>query len=119
MASDATMQPALRLAKSPRIEDETMKSLLLLAATATLGLLAVSASTAPASAAGCYYKLYQNGRLVTGSLALQGYGHAVKQENACNRARRECNRKLDRAIKRGEVPRHGPRELRCERRPTG
>ena len=94
-----------------------MKSLLVLAGTAGLGLLAISASTAPASAAGCYYKLYQNGVLVTGPLSIQGYGQAVKQENACNRARRECNRKLERAMKRGEVPRAGPRELRCQRRP--
>jgi hypothetical protein len=96
-----------------------MKSLLVLAGTVALGLLAISASTAPASAAGCYYKLYQDGvGLVTGPLAIQGYASALKMENACDRARRECNRRLDRARKRGEVPRAEPRELRCQRRPS-
>ncbi|MEP9388606.1 hypothetical protein [Mesorhizobium sp. KR9-304] len=98
---------------------EQMKSFLMLAATAALGFVAVSASTAPAAAAGCYYKLYQDGvGLVTGKLAIQGYATAIKMENACDRARRECNRRLDRARKRGDVPRAEPRELRCQRRPT-
>lgn len=95
-----------------------MKRLLVFAATAGLGFLAVSASTAPASAAGCYYKLYQDGvGVVTGRLAIQGYATAITRENACDRARRECNRRLDRARKRGELPRAEPRELRCQRRP--
>ncbi len=93
-----------------------MKSLLMLAATAALGLVAISASTAPASAAGCYYRLYHDGHgVVTGNLSIQGYATAIKRENACDRARRECNRRFERARKRGEVPRAGPRELRCVR----
>ncbi|MEW9804984.1 hypothetical protein [Mesorhizobium marinum] len=93
-----------------------MKGLLLLAATAALGFVAVSASTAPASAAGCYYMLYQDGHgVVTGNLAIQGYASAVKRETACDRARRECNRRFERARKKGNVPRANPRELRCVR----
>jgi hypothetical protein len=93
-----------------------MKSLLILAATAGLGLLAVSASTDPAAAASCYYALYQDGQgVVQGKLGIQGFGLAAKMENACDRARRECNRKFDRARKKGNLPRAEPRELRCTR----
>ncbi len=93
-----------------------MRSLLLLAATAGLGLVAVFASTAPASAASCYYALYHDDHgVVQGKLGLQGFGLAAKMENACDRARSECNRKFDRARKRGDLPRAEPRELRCVR----
>lgn len=93
-----------------------MKTIFLLAGAAALGFVALSASTAPASAASCYYALYHDGHgIVTGKLAIVGDGHLAKKETACARARRECNRKFDRARKRGEVPRAGPRELRCVR----
>lgn len=97
-----------------------MKPLLMLAATAALGLVAISATTAPASAAGCYYRLYHDGHgIVTGPLAIRGVGHAAKLEHACNRARRECNRRFERARNRGELPRAGPRDLRCVRTAAG
>lgn len=65
-----------------------MKSLLLLAGTAAPGLVIVS-STAPAEAAGCYYRMYHDGHgLVTGKLAIQGYASAAKLDNACDRASR-------------------------------
>lgn len=93
-----------------------MRSLLMLAGAAALGFVALSASTAPASAASCYYALYHDGYgVVQGKLAIQGFGLAAKMENACNRARRECNRKFDRARKKGHLPRAEPRELRCTR----
>jgi hypothetical protein len=93
-----------------------MRSLLVLAGAAALGFAALSASTAPASAAGCYYALYQDGHgVVQGKLAIQGYATALKMENACDRARRECNRRFERARKKGNVPRAEPRELRCTR----
>lgn len=93
-----------------------MKPLFVLAGAAALGFAALSASTAPASAASCYYKLYQDGvGVVTGKLAITGDGHLAKKETACARARRECNRKFDRARKNGHLPRAAPRELRCVR----
>ena len=93
-----------------------MKNFVILAATAVLGLVAVSASTAPAAAASCYYALYHDRQgVVQGKLGFQGFGLAAKMENACNRARRECNRKFDRARKNGKLPRAEPRELRCTR----
>ena len=96
-----------------------MKTSLLLAAPALLGLAVLFGSAAPADAAGCYYKLHQDGvGIVTGDLAIQGYASALKLETACSRARRECNRRLDRARKKGNVPRADPRALRCVRRPT-
>ena len=96
-----------------------MKSLLLAAGSAVLGLVAISASTAPASAAQCYYRLYHDGHgVVTGNLGIQGYAVGFTLDNACDRARRECNRRFDRARKNGDVPRAGPRELRCIRTHT-
>lgn len=66
--------------------------------------------TAPAQAAGCYYGVFQDGR---GYIGIRGVGHAAKHSWACDRARRECNRRLERARKRGELPRGGPRDFRC------
>jgi hypothetical protein len=92
----------------------------LLAVTAALGLAAIFGSITPTEAAGCYYRLYHDGHgVVTGKLAIQGYASALKLENACDRARRECNRRLERARKKGNVPRSNPRDLRCIRTSAG
>ncbi len=78
-----------------------MKSLLLLAGTVALGLVIVSGSTAPATATSCFYELYHDGHgVVTGKLAIYGSATAFKLDNACDRARRECNRRFERARKR-------------------
>lgn len=85
-----------------------------------VGVVLASAGTSPAYAAGCYYRLHQDGHgIVTGKLAIQGYASAVTLEHACNRARRECNRRFDRARKRGDLPRGGPRDFRCIRTSAG
>lgn len=88
---------------------------------AALGLAVLSGSTAPANAAaGCYYRLYHDVHgVVMGKLAIHGYATAFKMENACDRARRECNRRFERARKKGNVPRAAPRELRCVRTGSG
>lgn len=52
--------------------------------------------TTKANAAGCYYKAVKDGRVIEG---IRGVGHAAKKKWACNRARRECNRRLDRDFK--------------------
>lgn len=97
-----------------------MKRVVTLAAAAMLGSLWVAGSSGPAEAAGCYYRLYQDGKgIVTGNLGIQGYGHAAKLKNACNRARRECNRRFERARKKGRLPRGGPRDFRCVRTSAG
>ncbi len=89
-----------------------MKKMIALAATvSSLTLLGAFVAT-PAKAAGCYYGVYMDGR---GMLGIDGSGHAAKKDWACNRARRECNRKLDRARSRGTLPRHEPRQIRCQR----
>ena len=55
-----------------------MKTIFVLAGAAALGFAALSASTAPASAASCYYKLYQDGvGVVTGKLAITGDGPEI------------------------------------------
>ena len=101
-------------------EDQDVKKILIAAGTATLGLIAIAASIAPAAAAGCYYRLYHDGHgVVTGTLAIQGYATALKLDNACDRARRECNRRFERARKKGNVPRANPRDLRCIRTSAG
>jgi hypothetical protein len=93
---------------------------LALAAAAAIGVTFISSAHEPAHAAGCYYRLYHDGHgVVTGKLAIQGYGHAAKLEKACTRARRECNWRFDRARKKGNVPRSGPRDLRCIRTSAG
>jgi hypothetical protein len=79
-----------------------MKIVASLAATAALGVMLMPALSTPARAAGCYYKAVNlEGRV----LDIRGVGHAAKLEWACNRARRECNRRLERAYRRGELPR--------------
>jgi hypothetical protein len=72
------------------------------AAIAGLALLTLLGTT-PAEAAHCRYKgITMEGRALDW---VQGNGYALKHENACNRARRECNRDLDRHYRRGDLPR--------------
>lgn len=79
-----------------------MKIIASVAATAAVGFILMAGATAPAHAAGCYYKAVSvEGRV----LDVRGYGTAFKQSNACDRARRECNRRLDRAYRNGKMPR--------------
>lgn len=95
-------------------------SFLAFAAAAGVGLGIMSASTSPAQAAYCYYRLYQDGvGVITGKLGIQGYATAIKHKNACKRARRECNRRFERARKKGRLPRGGPRDFRCVRTANG
>ena len=97
-----------------------MKHIIALAAVAAVGFGVMAATSSPASAAGCYYRLHQDGvGIITGKAAIQGYGHAVKTKRACKRARRECNRRFERARKKGWLPRGGPRDFRCVRTSTG
>ncbi len=97
-----------------------MKHALALAAAIAVGTFVTLGATSPAQAAGCYYRLYQDGHgIVGGPAATQGYGHAVKLKNACNRARRECNRRFERVRKKGLLPRGGPRDFRCVRTTAG
>lgn len=79
-----------------------MKIIALAAVAAALSVTLMAGTTAPAQAAGCYYKAVNlDGRV----LNLQAYGHATKKSRACDRARRQCNRKLDRAYRKGQMPR--------------
>jgi hypothetical protein len=90
-----------------------MKRLLALAAmTVAGGALLNAGLSSQAQAAGCYYGVYQVG---VGMIGIDGNGHAAKHEWACNRARRECNRLLERARKQARLPRGGPRDFTCKR----
>ena len=61
---------------------------------------AMHLSALPAYAAKCFYSGYdQNGIL------FHETGRAVKYSNACARAKRQCNRKLKRWMKKGKVAR--------------
>lgn len=87
----------------------TLNAAALIAAT-TLSL----GAAAPVHAAGCYYKVFDTyGRY----LQIRGVGHAAKKSWACNRARRKCNRRLDRAIRKGTLKgRHGgTRGIQCKK----
>lgn len=82
----------------------------LLQTLAAASVLAVTMGfTGSAQAAGCYYKVYN----LRGNFVLQAYGHAIKKKHACNRARRQCNRKLQRAFNRGRIK--PARGIRCKR----
>jgi hypothetical protein len=90
-----------------------MKRLIALAAlTVAGGALLNAGLSSQAQAAGCYYGVYQVG---VGMIGIDGNGHAAKHEWACNRARRECNRLLERARKQARLPRGGPRDFTCKR----
>ena len=82
-----------------------MKSFIIAAATVAVGLtvLAGSGTVTPASAAFCYYKTFSHEGRQNG--IAQGYSNGIKLKNACDRARRECNRRLDRAYRNGKAPR--------------
>lgn len=96
------------------------KSILSLAATAVVGVGIMGATTAPADAAYCYYRLKQDGvGILTGKFSIQGYAVGIKHKNACKRAQNECNRRFDRARKKGNLPRGGPRDFRCVRSGNG
>ena len=80
-----------------------MKIIASFAATAAVGFILMAGATAPAHAAGCIYvAVNMEGRILNDVI---GRGTALKQSNACDRARRECNRRLERAYRRGEMPR--------------
>lgn len=90
-----------------------MKRFLTLAAGAALGMTIFNVSlSSPAEAKTCYYGIWQDGR---GMIGTDGVGNSAKMSWACNRARRECNRKLDRARKKGTLPRGHARDFRCKR----
>lgn len=106
--------------KNDKKEERSMTRIASIAAAAALGFIAFTGTVSTANAAGCYYRLYHDGHgVVTGPLAIQGYASALKVKNACDRARRECNRRFDRARKKGNVPRGGPRDMRCIRTSAG
>jgi uncharacterized protein YdbL (DUF1318 family) len=80
-----------------------MKLIASLAATAAVGIVLMTGTAAPARAATCYYKAVKlDGRVIED---LRGMATAIKNSTACDRARRECNRRLDRAYRKGEMPR--------------
>lgn len=80
---------------------------------AIIALLLAVAVTAPAHAAACHYGIWQDGK---GMIGIDASGHAAKKTWACNRARRKCKRKLDRARRNGRLPRGASsRDIRCKR----
>lgn len=86
-----------------------LAALLAAAGVATTGI----GATTPAQAATCYYGIWMDGR---GMLGIDRSATAAKRKTACTRARRRCNRTLDRLRKSGrELPRHTPRSIRCKR----
>ncbi len=64
-----------------------------------LGVVSLTGA-APASAARCDYVAYDMNR----NLFTEG-GYALKMSEACDRARRQCNRQLERWRKQGKVAR--------------
>ncbi len=88
-----------------------MKSLIIAAGAAVIGLTMLTSTSTPASAAYCFYKTFKHEGGQIGHI--QGYAHAFKLKNACKRARRECNRRLERAYR--NPNKHIPRGVTCQR----
>jgi hypothetical protein len=78
---------------------------------ALLGVAVLLANTGTSHAArdACDYYAGDD----AGKKYAHGHAKANKMSTACDRARRECNRRLERAYRRGEVPR-GVRCVRLE-----
>ena len=82
------------------------------AAALAIGGTMFAGDYSPAQAKGCYYKAFDpSGRY----LNIRGVGHAAKQSWACNRARRKCNRRLDRALKSGKIKTNTSRGYQCKK----
>ncbi len=81
-----------------------MKLPALAAATLAVGLTFAAGAPTPANAASCTYVAvkYDGGPF---SHDIRGNGTALKRARACVRARRKCNRRLERASRHGKVPR--------------
>ena len=71
-------------------------------AVATIGASMLVGAATPAHAAGCIYKAVQHDGRV---LSLGAHGYAAKQKKACKRARKKCDRRLERAYRQGKMPR--------------
>lgn len=79
-----------------------MKILSLAVMTVGISLGAMLSAPVTAQAAKCYYQAnYTNGTYA----GVRDVGRAGKKSRACNRARRQCNRKLKRAYRKGKVGR--------------
>jgi hypothetical protein len=62
--------------------------------------------TTLANASECFYAA-RNPFTLKVSNDITGFGRAIKQSNACNRAERECLRKLRKAWKKGKAQQFG------------
>lgn len=89
-----------------------MKALLSLSSATLVCATLLAGAFSPASAAGCYYKAVNpQGKLI----GIRGVGHAAKKSWACNRARKKCNNRLERALKKGEFRTDTSRGYQCKR----
>ena len=89
-----------------------MKSLAIAAATVAVGLTFAAGAPTPANAAYCTYVAvkYDGGSF---GYNIKGNGNAFKRKKACVRARRKCNRRLERAYR--NPKKHIPRGVSCVR----
>ena len=74
----------------------------MLSAAALLGAAVLLPFGQQAHAAKCLYMAHYSDGRFTG---VEDVGRAFKKKNACNRARRGCNRKLERARRKGKIGR--------------
>ena len=76
------------------------KHSLLIAAGVVINASALTGTTSPAHASYCEYRASDTHRIVA-----TGGANARKMGTACKRARRKCNRRLDREMRKGKVGR--------------
>jgi len=74
--------------------------------------LVVNVDSAEAGRKRCVYMAHHD---ADGRMIADGWAKAYKRSWACNRARRRCNRELERKRQRGEVPRGIHRRVACRK----
>lgn len=73
----------------------------------------IFSATGPAEARkSCVFMAHND---ANGHMIADGWAKAIKTKWACNRARRRCNRELNRKRRRGEVPRGIHRRIACRK----
>ncbi len=81
-----------------------IKQAIMLGAIAAIGATSLMSTSTPAEA-GRKRCVFMAHNPVTGYMIADGWAKAYKKSKACDRARRRCNRELDRKRRKGKVGR--------------
>ncbi len=81
-----------------------IKQMVMIGAVAVIGATSLMSATSPAEA-GRKRCVFMAHNPVTGHMIADGWAKAIKKSKACDRARRRCNRELNRLRRKGKVGR--------------